>query len=58
MLLDGISSAETAIQCGFADQSHFGRLFKTSFGLSPKAWLRAASAAHDRSISGGSGRPR
>jgi AraC-like DNA-binding protein len=49
MLLDGTSLAEAAASCGFADQSHFGRLFKKSVGLTPKVWL-AAMRAHDRSI--------
>ncbi len=40
MLLDGNSPAQTAASCGFADQSHFGRLFKKSVGLTPKAWLK------------------
>lgn len=49
MMLEGGSTAGIAIACGFSDQSHFGRLFKKTFGLTPKAWLRAARA-HDRSI--------
>lgn len=47
-MLAGCSAAQAAVDCGFADQSHFGRLFKQSFGLSPNAWL--AAGAHDRSI--------
>jgi len=49
MMLGGGGTASAAISCGFSDQSHFGRLFKKTFGLTPKAWLRAARA-HDRSI--------
>lgn len=39
-MLAGQSLAEVAAACGFADQSHFGRRFKGSVGLSPGAWLR------------------
>jgi AraC-like DNA-binding protein len=49
MMLEGGSTAGIAISCGFSDQSHFGRLFKKTFGLTPNAWLRA-QGAHDRSI--------
>jgi AraC-like DNA-binding protein len=38
-LLSGQPLAQLALDCGFADQSHFNRRFKGSFGLSPKAWL-------------------
>ena len=34
--------AEIAISCGFADQSHFTRVFKTFVGLTPAAWRRAS----------------
>lgn len=49
LLLVGKEPADVAAACGFADQSHFGRVFKRAFGLTPKAWLRAATT-HDRSI--------
>ncbi|HVU20565.1 MAG TPA: AraC family transcriptional regulator [Rhizomicrobium sp.] len=49
MMLEGGSTAGIAISCGFSDQSHFGRLFKKTFGLTPNAWLRA-QGAHNRSI--------
>jgi AraC-like DNA-binding protein len=52
MMLDGHAIAESAHDCGFSDQSHFGRLFKKAFGLTPNAWLHAMSRAHDRSIPG------
>jgi AraC-like DNA-binding protein len=49
-MLGGCSAAHAAADLGFADQSHFGRLFKQSFGLSPNVWLSATLGAHDRSI--------
>jgi AraC-like DNA-binding protein len=51
MMLGGGSTASAAISCGFSDQSHFGRLFKKTYGLTPNAWLDAARA-HERSIIG------
>ena len=50
MLLGGSTIAQAAYGCGFGDQSHFGRLFKKSFGMTPNAWLRAMRPAHDHSI--------
>ncbi len=41
MLQTGVSLADVAIDCGFSDQSHFGRQFKKAFGLSPGAWMAA-----------------
>ncbi|GGP24859.1 AraC family transcriptional regulator [Silvimonas amylolytica] len=42
-LLSGTEAtlAEIAISCGFADQSHFTRVFKTFVGVSPAAWKRS-----------------
>ncbi len=39
------SIAEIALECGFSDQSYLDRLFKRSFGLSPKDFRRARLAA-------------
>lgn len=40
----GNSLAQVAVDCGFADQSHFSRRFKGSVGLAPGAWLRQMRA--------------
>lgn len=41
LLQNGHGIAQAAAAAGFADQSHFTRRFKGSFGLTPKAWLQA-----------------
>ena len=48
LLADGLSSARVAVSAGFADQSHFIRHFKKSYGLTPKKWLQLTT--HKRSI--------
>nr|WP_225908003.1 AraC family transcriptional regulator [Hyphomonas sediminis] len=50
MMRDGGTIAEIAHECGFSDQSHFGRAFKQAFGLTPKTWLGSVRNSHDRSI--------
>jgi AraC family transcriptional regulator len=40
MLLSRISLAEVALACGFADQSHFTRMFARSVGVTPGKWRR------------------
>ena len=40
LLAQGQSIAETAVDAGFADQSHLTRRFKSGFGVTPGAWLR------------------
>ncbi|MDP1739017.1 MAG: AraC family transcriptional regulator [Caulobacter sp.] len=57
LLLDGRSGAQAAADCGFADQSHFGRLFRKTWGLTPNAWLKAMQPAHDRSSRAAGRRP-
>lgn len=37
----GVSLADTASACGFADQAHMTRLFTRQFGFTPGAWQRA-----------------
>lgn len=39
MLREGATLAEAAHGAGFADQSHFGRTFRKTVGLTPKQWL-------------------
>jgi AraC family transcriptional regulator len=40
MLLSRESLAEVALACGFADQSHFTRMFARSVGVTPGKWRR------------------
>ena len=39
LLAKGLSLSETALTCGFYDQSHFHRNFKRAFGISPANYL-------------------
>jgi len=47
LLLQDVPLAEAAIDCGFADQSHFTRQFRRAYGVTPGRWraLQAASRA-------------
>lgn len=38
LLAKGISPIDTAIACGFFDQSHFTRNFKSVYGITPAKW--------------------
>jgi AraC-like DNA-binding protein len=51
LLRDGRSLAEAAAGAGFADQSHFTRLFARRHGTTPGAWLRAVHAPAPQSRS-------
>lgn len=39
LLGDGLSCVNTALECGFFDQSHLTRNFKRVFGITPKSYL-------------------
>ncbi len=41
MLSTSKSLSEIALNCGFADQSHFTRTFRRMVGVAPAAWRRA-----------------
>jgi AraC family transcriptional regulator len=41
MLMSEQTSAQIALSCGFADQAHYCRIFRTVVGLSPNAWRRS-----------------
>jgi AraC-like DNA-binding protein len=56
-MIAGQSLAEAALAGGFADQSHFSRMFKRAFGLTPNLWRAAVVGSHDRSRPGGPMRP-
>ena len=44
MLAEGqLTLVEIAARCGFADQSHFTRMFKSFVGIPPSAWRRAVT---------------
>ena len=45
MTVRGLPLAEIAISAGFANQSHFTRVFSTLVGVSPGAWRREVQGA-------------
>jgi AraC-like DNA-binding protein len=51
LLARGVAIARVANECGFADQSHLSRRFKSVYGVTPATW--AAGSA-----SGGNDAPR
>jgi AraC-like DNA-binding protein len=42
LLRQGAPAGEVAYELGFADQAHFARTFKDSYGLTPRAYARGA----------------
>jgi AraC family transcriptional regulator len=50
LLEGGASIADTAIQCGFADQAHLTRLFKRHLGVTPGTFARQAGRQQVRTI--------
>jgi AraC-like DNA-binding protein len=42
-----LSLTDIAFACGFADQSHFTRVFTAVIGVSPGAWRRASGTSQD-----------
>lgn len=44
LLRSGLGMAAAAHDAGFADQSHFGRVFRSTFGTTPLAWHRSGQA--------------
>ncbi|SAL30448.1 AraC family transcriptional regulator [Caballeronia udeis] len=45
LIRKGLSLAQAAASCGFADQSHMTRLFIRYFGFTPGAWQKATARA-------------
>jgi AraC-like DNA-binding protein len=53
LLLEGVSAADVALRCGFADQSHFNRHFKRFNAVTPMQYARArVSSARSASVRG------
>ena len=48
LLKAGMSVAATAVECGFADQSHMTRHFRRSFGMTPAKYAPAVRSANFR----------
>ncbi|WP_227310624.1 helix-turn-helix domain-containing protein [Acidisoma cellulosilyticum] len=45
LLKDKLTLAEIAVRCGFADQSHFNRVFLSHAGTTPGTWRRRHRSA-------------
>jgi AraC-like DNA-binding protein len=44
----GQNAAQTALACGFCDQSHFSRVFERTVGLPPAAYIQASAQERTR----------
>lgn len=44
LILSGTALAETALACGFSDQSHLTRIFSRQFGLTPGRFITQAAS--------------
>jgi AraC-like DNA-binding protein len=44
MLRSGVSPVETALACGFCDQSHLNHIFGAIVGMPPAAYTRTAAS--------------
>lgn len=51
LLTRGVAIARVALECGFADQSHLNRWFKSVYGVTPATW--AAGSAGGRGCDAG-----
>lgn len=45
MIAAGRSIADSAFECGFADQAHLGRAFKKRFGITPSCFVHATNSS-------------
>jgi AraC family transcriptional regulator len=46
LLLQSLPIAEISLECGFADQSHFTRVFTNIMGMPPRVWRRQCCGRH------------
>lgn len=50
LLVGGESLAEVAVACGFFDQAHFSKTFKSRTGVSPGQYRRGSNGVQDRAV--------
>jgi AraC family transcriptional regulator len=46
LLLHSLQIAEISLECGFADRSHFTRVFTNIMGMPPGVWRRLCGGQH------------
>jgi len=56
MTVRGLPLSKIAISAGFANQSHFTRVFLAAVGVSPGAWRREAHGAPEEGRNSGQSR--